>query len=253
MSAAPKRKYLGYALGEIILVVLGILIALQINNWNQNQINNKEEQRILSTISSEIDTLSWKSLRGLQTYTDIVQSTELLLLHINDPTMSLSADSIKYHLAVITNQWMLGNSNNTNVYDVLAAAGELGLLKSDDLRNTLSTIDRQILLLSVYETFQTEYVNQALFPYLSDYVDEVELNFIRDKYVEETWDLKTISVELTLKKSRFESQLNELLDSRKFSNLLVSHNKKSASLLPIYHRLISHLEQVSTLTKESIH
>ena len=30
-------KYLKYAIGEIVLVVIGILIALGINNWNQNQ------------------------------------------------------------------------------------------------------------------------------------------------------------------------------------------------------------------------
>ena len=31
-------KYMRYAIGEIILVVIGILIALSINNWNENQI-----------------------------------------------------------------------------------------------------------------------------------------------------------------------------------------------------------------------
>ena len=30
-------KYLKYAIGEIILVVIGILIALQVNNWNENR------------------------------------------------------------------------------------------------------------------------------------------------------------------------------------------------------------------------
>ena len=39
-------KYLRYAIGEIVLVVIGILIALQINNWNQNRIQLKQEQKI---------------------------------------------------------------------------------------------------------------------------------------------------------------------------------------------------------------
>ena len=32
-------KYLSYAIGEIVLVVIGILIALQVNNWNENRID----------------------------------------------------------------------------------------------------------------------------------------------------------------------------------------------------------------------
>lgn len=36
------RKYLLYAIGEIMLLVIGILIALQVNNWNQNRIDSTE-------------------------------------------------------------------------------------------------------------------------------------------------------------------------------------------------------------------
>ena len=36
------RKYLKYAIGEIVLVVIGILISLQINNWNENQKYSRE-------------------------------------------------------------------------------------------------------------------------------------------------------------------------------------------------------------------
>ena len=38
-TSVKAGKYLKYAIGEILLVVLGILIALQINNWNQERIN----------------------------------------------------------------------------------------------------------------------------------------------------------------------------------------------------------------------
>jgi len=39
MEQNKTGKYLKYAIGEIMLVVIGILIALSINNWNQNRLN----------------------------------------------------------------------------------------------------------------------------------------------------------------------------------------------------------------------
>ncbi|UCD61312.1 MAG: hypothetical protein JSV59_01670, partial [Flavobacteriaceae bacterium] len=41
-------KYSRYAIGEIVLVVVGILIALQINNWNNNRIGHLNEKVLLS-------------------------------------------------------------------------------------------------------------------------------------------------------------------------------------------------------------
>tara|TARA_R110002096_G_scaffold43646_4_gene117806 strand:- start:762 stop:1133 length:372 start_codon:yes stop_codon:yes gene_type:complete len=43
-------KYIKYAIGEIVLVFIGILIALQINNWNNNQKANIEEKEILESL-----------------------------------------------------------------------------------------------------------------------------------------------------------------------------------------------------------
>ena len=41
MEKKNTGKYFKYAFGEIVLVVIGILIALSINNWNTNRLNNK--------------------------------------------------------------------------------------------------------------------------------------------------------------------------------------------------------------------
>ncbi|MAD97154.1 MAG: hypothetical protein CMB99_07510 [Flavobacteriaceae bacterium] len=43
-------KYFKYAIGEILLVVIGILIALQINNWNENRKDRIIEKKILSEV-----------------------------------------------------------------------------------------------------------------------------------------------------------------------------------------------------------
>lgn len=53
LSEGKTRKYFKYAIGEIVLVVIGILIALQINNWNQNRIQNQNEIKFLKGIQNE--------------------------------------------------------------------------------------------------------------------------------------------------------------------------------------------------------
>ena len=56
MAFKPRsmKKYFFYGLGEIILVVLGILIALQINNWNEQNKNQTLEQQILKELKVEL-------------------------------------------------------------------------------------------------------------------------------------------------------------------------------------------------------
>ena len=62
------KKYLIYAIGEILLVVIGILIALQINNWNEGQKTNKAKHEKYSAIILDLlrdfnrqKTLRWAS------------------------------------------------------------------------------------------------------------------------------------------------------------------------------------------------
>ena len=48
-------KYMRYAIGEILLVVIGILIALQINTWNTSRIDKNEEERYLNRLVVDLE------------------------------------------------------------------------------------------------------------------------------------------------------------------------------------------------------
>ena len=50
MEQNKVRTYFLYAIGEIVLVVIGILIALQINTWNQENQNKNQEQLLLKQL-----------------------------------------------------------------------------------------------------------------------------------------------------------------------------------------------------------
>lgn len=55
LSESNTKIYLLYAIGEIFLVVIGILIALQINNWNNDKIENRRNTKILENLQAELD------------------------------------------------------------------------------------------------------------------------------------------------------------------------------------------------------
>ena len=54
MEQNKTGKYFKYAIGEIILVVIGILIALSINNWNVNRIDKIQENKYLNNIKLDL-------------------------------------------------------------------------------------------------------------------------------------------------------------------------------------------------------
>jgi len=55
MSEHKQARYLKYAIGEIVLVVIGILIALQINNWNDNSKLRKTEVYVLGEVLNNLE------------------------------------------------------------------------------------------------------------------------------------------------------------------------------------------------------
>jgi len=73
------RKYLLYAIGEILLVVIGILIALQVNNWNENRLDRQLENKIIERLNSEF-TDNLKDLQNVRVRLDSTQiAVEILL------------------------------------------------------------------------------------------------------------------------------------------------------------------------------
>ena len=64
IDQGDAKRYLLYAIGEILLVVVGILIALQINNWNTNQTNRHTEteylHRLKNELKQDLDAYKWR-------------------------------------------------------------------------------------------------------------------------------------------------------------------------------------------------
>ena len=56
LTEGKTSNYLKYAIGEIILVMIGILLALQVNNWNNSRLEAKKEQLFLKNLETDFKT-----------------------------------------------------------------------------------------------------------------------------------------------------------------------------------------------------
>lgn len=83
--------YLKYALGEIVLVVIGILIALSINNWNQQRVLKKQSDLVLYNLQQDIK----KSKNELQKATEFLKSRIDKRLNYLNTNKQDQSDSLK--------------------------------------------------------------------------------------------------------------------------------------------------------------
>ncbi|WP_420322924.1 DUF6090 family protein [Flagellimonas sp.] len=129
-------KYLLYAIGEIILVVIGILIALQINNWNQKRLDKKLEITMLQEIKTSLES-DLKSYEILELRIKMKQEgiQELLQMIASKKTYP---DSV---LLKSYNKMSSGNNFHFNMggYEGLRSVG-LDKISNDSLRRELILI-----------------------------------------------------------------------------------------------------------------
>jgi hypothetical protein len=123
-------KYVKYAIGEIILVVIGILIALQINNWNEERKGNAKLQKAIQSL-----------------YNDLVSDSLLITqaLPLIDQRNEVIADLLKRSYATEANldslvqimknefpvSWYSSPTYNINTFSNLKSSGTFDILPSE--------------------------------------------------------------------------------------------------------------------------
>lgn len=203
LSEGKAGKYLKYAIGEIVLVVIGILIALQINNWNEERKNRIKEKDILLEIAETLEvnaktldsSISWgnRFIEMRRTYLSIVRDKK----PYND-----TMQRVFQRMNLGFSRMALSKSG----YEMLKISG-FDLLKSKSLK-------KQILRL-----FEVTY------PYLELKENDDRLNIIQENVQSYYWQ-NFIDTDI----GKFPINYDQLLNDNYFYEMIITYMEKEALL-----------------------
>lgn len=122
-------RYFKYAIGEIILVVIGILIALQINNWNENQKKAKIKQSYIQNLITDITKDTIQLNNRLKLNYEYLASIDSSFVKFNDSTLKLSA-LFNYIKSNRFSGLRVVNNYNNNTFNILISSGNIDLFSN---------------------------------------------------------------------------------------------------------------------------
>lgn len=162
LSEGNSVKYLKYAIGEIILVVIGILIALSINNWNQSKQDQKLEINYLKGIKTnlqddieELELLFKLDTVKFNAYTALIRTIS------KDPSKSNQQEIISNLYNASGYNWFEGQNV---VFEDMKSSGKLNLIQSDSIKFSIQKyyrfFEEVIKQENLYNSFIEKYTDR---------------------------------------------------------------------------------------------
>lgn len=179
-------SYLKYAIGEILLVVIGILIALQINNWNEIRKNQRERIVILNNLKLELTedftmlTYTIERLERRKVFADYLYHL------ITNETKSEGIDSTVIVNALMRSGYIYKFVPSFAVYNEIQNSGKLNLIKPDSIKKQLaiykSRVEENSRIEGPYEITLKDFEKKAV-----NYLSEIQLS--KNKKLEQRYKL----------------------------------------------------------------
>jgi hypothetical protein len=201
-------QYSRYAIGETVLVVIGILIALSINTWNENRIARNKEKLLLKELNTEFK-LNKIEFDSAQYYHNrALNSAEYIMSKFPIDVKTIDFDSLGLHSHYML--WYYTFNPSEGITNALSSSSSYDLISNNDLRKTLigwndilkDYQEEEILALSnyknhlkPYEKKHTVFLWNGYENYFNDpridlsFLETLEFeNYVRDRH----FDLKEI-------------------------------------------------------------
>jgi len=165
LGDGATSKYLLYAIGEILLVVIGILIALQINNWNEERKDRKMEINYLKNLKNELIFNIQFGKEQIE-FSDFQAKNGRLIL----ASLQSNLTGITMELAVALEHigWNLEIIFIRDVWNELYATGNIGIVRNEEIKNRLTHLYNDMTLVNKFQEHEWSGYNFGVRRLLAD-------------------------------------------------------------------------------------
>ena len=152
-------RYFKYAIGEIVLVMIGILLALQVNTWNQNRQLQKEEVQIMKSLHKEFSKNLVKFDNAYKFHNNRKQGIETIM---SIEARELSTDSLRLLLRSVNNNYTFNPFQGN--YNSIISSGKIELISNDLLKERISSLQDLIIDYQEEENMAFNFATRGLHP-----------------------------------------------------------------------------------------
>ena len=137
MNENKMGKYFKYAIGEIVLVVIGILIALSINNWNEGRKSKKMAAEVYTNLLTSLEQDSIEVTRIINLLTKSLETQKKFILSTSDQYMkNISQQDLNKMIEEIFSG-VMSFFPKTGVYNLITSNNSMDLLQSSEIKSLL--------------------------------------------------------------------------------------------------------------------
>ncbi|MEM7185382.1 MAG: hypothetical protein AAF466_01885 [Bacteroidota bacterium] len=222
LSSGKMSNYFLYALGEIALVMVGILLALQVNNWNSERLQRKEIRTKYERLKGELESTSTSVKRKANLIDSLLitsnqRSLELLVLRNEDSIQRLH-ESLEAITKVITVSYDMPATSE------FLQAGYLSSIDNERIKTLLLNLRRSISFGTVVDDYAKNQLNTLIEPYVIQHINYAQMVKGRSmKVVNPTTDFTVFFDDLQLENLlnlKIETDITKIDYLRTFSTLL---------------------------------
>jgi uncharacterized protein DUF6090 len=225
------KDYFKYAFGEIALVMVGILLALQVNNWNEGRKLRNTELIYLEELKSDLE-LNLVSIDSfVNSRNTAINSSEIILNYFHNP-QSLTLDEFNVHSINVMVWYPFEHNDNT--FQELLNSGKLSIITNKAIKTGLQNWQTRFKKIAFIESeMEQDYERYFYEPYFS--IADLEVAF------------KNYNAQMSKQKiehSLKPKQVQILLKNQKFKNGFTLANYNSELLIIEYSEMIKTINEV---------